>query len=1457
MRIAVRAMLLAAFCACTANAQNIVTNAGFDQNLSGWTEIFTNSHVQTAWIGDDASASAASGSAKETFVANTACGSACISTGLSHFFPLTSGRTFEFGGRVKILGQPQAPAGYPPAGVAIDWFTDDYSYLGGTALNGAAQRQVGVWMPTGNVTVTIPSGAKRAAIRLWVETTNGFSAAFDDVYVRPASRLLTVAKSGSGFGTVTSNPQGISCGDTCSAGFASGTVVSLTAAVASGSTLAAWSGDCSGTGACVVTMDQARWVGARFEAARLAITSFTATPPTIPRGGSSTLSWTTTGAASVTLDNALGSQAINGSVTVHPTSTTTYTLTATNGGASVSAAVTVVVQPSTVSGNPQHFEFVVLIAQQSEGVPFPVTLVAQDATGTTVDFTGEVTLHSELADVDPTVLRLVDGMVTTNVSVLGPGRGIRLLADGSGAHGESNPFDVAGADMTGRLSGRVDRYAGGGNAVPVQTGTVTLKGAGATFVATINKGRYEFSVPLPCGAYVAHAGDGVLVSEQTATTVPCSGTSATHDFTLTPSCKPSNLTPVLLVPGMMGSTTGAGYPTLPAWQPGWEDSQWPQSGGAVGGIWDSLNTLPGTHLGWADLVGELETRGYQWNCTIFPVPYDWRLPPQAIVRSYLLNRIDQAKQRAGCTSQQCKVDIVAHSMGGIVARAYIQSSIYRADIRRLAIVGTPNQGSAKAYYLWSGGDPIAADKLDDGGSVKLWLAPYHRVSEDQWEVIYNAAFPSDYDDDPAGYRDVMRRFYQSRIPSIQVLMPTGVVLTRVDGDSAAVDANPILSALNSSGSQRFVGAGDGVVTKLFAGTGQETVDKIRVGRRDSNRFLYTDGVPIAVATYSDGDGTVLQSSLANGDYWRLGTPPVTMAAKHAELVGVFRKDIATFLAGPAATSTPGFARSTDTLESAGSYIDVVVTGGPQPYLTNAAGKSAGVSPQGGAADDTLPGSLVSLSSRKSSVAVTPAPDGTYILTLHGGREGEFRLRLGIVAKKTDDEIATSGYYRGKPFTATVTVDAESAQPLRLTHSPAAPMNLVASPEGLGEPVTVLSWQSGGGKDVAGYIVYSRATNQPRLTEIGRTTTSTFRTSTAWASATSAGVILYAVAAVGSDGTESWLTPYVRNDDRDHDGISDVEEGLRHTNPASADSDDDGLSDGDEVSRGTNPLAMDSDGDGVNDWTEVHGKSDPLEPASKPDPHSGSSRRRSVQPPSSGTVLRTLAVVVSGNGSVSSKPSGIQCPPSCFAAFPKGQVVTLDPLPASGATLSAWSGACSGKADCKVNLEEATSVTATFAPADTNGVLNGDFASDLKWWRWDDRYEQGGGSAAWDSRDAKSRAGSGSMRLTSTAMARAFQQVQCVPLAPSKSYTYGVSLRQVDAGNAYLGVLEYASNDCTGTHVRFEFEQITATADMWRSAERTLVASPSVRSAYLLLGSGLAAGSSHEVWFDDAFLRVAP
>jgi len=83
------------------------------------------------------------------------------------------------------------------------------------------------------------------------------------------SFTLTVGKEGTGSGTVSSTPAGISCGTDCSASYPSGTSITLTATPAPGSIFSGWSGACTGSGTCTLTMTANTTVTATFKSTTL------------------------------------------------------------------------------------------------------------------------------------------------------------------------------------------------------------------------------------------------------------------------------------------------------------------------------------------------------------------------------------------------------------------------------------------------------------------------------------------------------------------------------------------------------------------------------------------------------------------------------------------------------------------------------------------------------------------------------------------------------------------------------------------------------------------------------------------------------------------------------------------------------------------------------------------------------------------------------------------------------------------------------------------------------------------------------------------------------------------------------------------------------------------------------------------------------------------------------------
>ena len=86
------------------------------------------------------------------------------------------------------------------------------------------------------------------------------------VFAKLPKYVLKIVKTKNG--EITSDPAGLKCkatAKTCSAKFVSGTRVRLTPNPLSGYRFTGWSGACTGTAACEVTMDAKKMVGAQFE----------------------------------------------------------------------------------------------------------------------------------------------------------------------------------------------------------------------------------------------------------------------------------------------------------------------------------------------------------------------------------------------------------------------------------------------------------------------------------------------------------------------------------------------------------------------------------------------------------------------------------------------------------------------------------------------------------------------------------------------------------------------------------------------------------------------------------------------------------------------------------------------------------------------------------------------------------------------------------------------------------------------------------------------------------------------------------------------------------------------------------------------------------------------------------------------------------------------------------------
>lgn len=92
---------------------------------------------------------------------------------------------------------------------------------------------------------------------------------------------------------------------------------------------------------------------------------------------------------------------------------------------------------------------------------------------------------------------------------------------------------------------------------------------------------------------------------------------------------------------------------------------------------------------WKDMLPAMRADGFMTAPFVYP-------NDQPISESARLLAADLTELRRA--HPKLKTDIVAHSMGGILARAYVEGDDYRGGIERLILLAPPNQGSCYSRF---------------------------------------------------------------------------------------------------------------------------------------------------------------------------------------------------------------------------------------------------------------------------------------------------------------------------------------------------------------------------------------------------------------------------------------------------------------------------------------------------------------------------------------------------------------------------------------------------------------------------------------------------------------------------------------------------------------------------------------------------------------------------------------
>jgi hypothetical protein len=278
--------------------------------------------------------------------------------------------------------------------------------------------------------------------------------ALDTAYLNDSSVsntfALTVNVSGSGSGAITSSPAGISCPGTCVANFTSGTSVTLNESPAAGSTFAGWTGACSGSGACSISMSAAESITASFQSKTITTTTTLAVSSAQANAGSgvtftatvSPTSGNTAPTGSVTFNNGatpLGVVQLSSGTAALTTSSLTagsYSVTAaysgdTNSAGSSSTAVSLMVVDFTVASQSN------LSVVRGQSVQTSLTVTPEPLAGftPTVTFSCSGLPAESTCSFNPSSVSPIGAALATTLTIqtTAPSAGLRASSFGHGS----------------------------------------------------------------------------------------------------------------------------------------------------------------------------------------------------------------------------------------------------------------------------------------------------------------------------------------------------------------------------------------------------------------------------------------------------------------------------------------------------------------------------------------------------------------------------------------------------------------------------------------------------------------------------------------------------------------------------------------------------------------------------------------------------------------------------------------------------------------------------------------------------------------------------------------------------------------------------------------------------------------------------------------------------------------
>jgi len=377
------------------------------------------------------------------------------------------------------------------------------------------------------------------------------------------------------------------------------------------------------------------------------------------------------------------------------------------------------------------------------------------------------------------------------------------------------------------------------------------------------------------------------------------------------------------------------------------------------------------------LMTSLDNLGWQRNKDYYLFPYDWR--------KSISDSANDLKSFINGHSLS-KVDIIGHSLGGLVGRIYTQDN--KATVNKLITVGSPHQGAIQVYK------PLEAGEIDRENNL-IWLA-------EKVVLILNK-------DLLANDKETIKKMF----PVALDLFPTFNFLVDDQGKKYDVNqmaiTNPLLPSYNAK-----INEISGTLTTIF---GEKENDDT------PGNYVVTDPTPLDDIFGDYIDGRPIQTINGKGDSTVLSSSATYSSINSVKLPFDHR----------------GIIYKSDSIEKIFDLLGInyqsslIVEGRPteiNPSLLFFIKSPATMKVQLGNS---------TYDEEEGMILIDNAPSGNYQLTLTGTAMGKYTLYIGQISDQNDLWEKTSGKIErvAQIKNYTIPFNSNQAQPVFPSPTPTA------------------------------------------------------------------------------------------------------------------------------------------------------------------------------------------------------------------------------------------------------------------------------------------------------------------------------------------------------------------------------------------------------------------------------------